>query len=124
MSLPFQPRERVGETLSAADVHVVTMGNDLVGIVHPCKIYGALAVGRPILFVGPEMSHAGEILAGAQFGQSVRHGDVAGAVSAIRSWMAVGEEGLTALGREGAVLAAVQYARRPALSRICDILEK
>ena len=32
---------------------VVSLGDDVVGIVHPCKIYGAMTVGRPILFLGP-----------------------------------------------------------------------
>ncbi len=26
----------------------------MVGIIHPCKIYGAMAVARPILFLGPQ----------------------------------------------------------------------
>ena len=36
------------ESLSAADVHVVSLGADMVGIIHPCKVYGAMAVlARP-----------------------------------------------------------------------------
>ncbi|MCA9310139.1 MAG: glycosyltransferase family 4 protein, partial [Phycisphaerales bacterium] len=49
-SLPYQPMSELKYSLSAADVHVVSIGNDVVGIVHPCKVYGAMAVARPILF--------------------------------------------------------------------------
>ena len=53
ISLPYQPLERIGYSLRTADVHAVTLGNEMVGIIHPCKVYGAMAVGRPVLFVGP-----------------------------------------------------------------------
>lgn len=124
LSLPYQPLERVGDSLSAADVHVVTMGDDMVGIIHPCKIYGALAVGRPILYLGPEQSHAGAILAATRFGRSVRHGDVAGAISAIRDLMTLSEPERADLGREAATLAADRYSRKAALGQFCDILER
>jgi len=123
LSLPYQPLERIGTSLSAADVHAVTMGDDMAGIIHPCKIYGALAVGRPILFLGPERSHAGEIIAAGRFGRGVRHGDVAGAVTAIRDFMGLGEAERTALGREAAGLAADRYSRTAILGQFCDVLE-
>lgn len=44
LSLPYQPLEEIKFSLSAADVHVVSMGDDMVGIVHPCKVYGAMTV--------------------------------------------------------------------------------
>jgi len=40
----------------------VVMGNAFVGLVHPCKIYNLLAVGAPILYLGPRPSHLTEIL--------------------------------------------------------------
>lgn len=123
LSLPYQPLERVGQSLSAADVHVVTMGDDMVGIIHPCKIYGALAVGRPILYLGPEQSHAGAILNGTRFGRSVRHGDVEGTMSAIRYFMRLCDAERAALGREAAALAADRYSRKAGLGQFCDILK-
>jgi hypothetical protein len=29
----------------------------MVGIIHPCKIYGAMAAAKPILYFGPQPSH-------------------------------------------------------------------
>jgi hypothetical protein len=77
--LPYQPLERLAETLSSADLHVAVMGNAFAGIVHPCKIYNILSIGCPFLYIGPEESHIGDIIkelgnsGGAYF---ARHGEV------------------------------------------------
>src|SRR3954451_14666343 len=55
--LPYQPLEQLAGSLSAADLHVVVMGDPFVGIIHPCKIYNVLAIGSPVLYIGPEESH-------------------------------------------------------------------
>ena len=52
LSLPYLPLEELRFSQAAADVHVVTLGNLLAGIVHPCKLYGALEVSRPVLYFG------------------------------------------------------------------------
>jgi colanic acid biosynthesis glycosyl transferase WcaI len=62
LCLPYQPIEQLAGSLSAADLHVVVMGNPFVGIVHPCKIYNIMLVGAPLLYVGPEPSHISTIL--------------------------------------------------------------
>lgn len=60
--LPFQPREHLDRSLSAADLHLVTMQNKLSGLVVPSKLYGALGAGRPVLFLGPEDSEAARMV--------------------------------------------------------------
>jgi glycosyltransferase involved in cell wall biosynthesis len=82
--LPYQPREMLARSLSAADIHAVTLGDAMVGVIHPCKVYNVLAVGRPILYFGPPVSHVADILDHAEIGWAVRHGDVVGAVAALR----------------------------------------
>ena len=62
LCLPYQPQEDLAAMLSAADLHVVVMGNEFPGIVHPCKVYNILAVGSPILYLGPAESHMGDII--------------------------------------------------------------
>jgi len=61
-TLPYQPIDQLRYSLSAADVHIVAMGPDMVGLVHPCKVYTAMAVARPILLVGPPACHVGELI--------------------------------------------------------------
>jgi len=83
--LPYQPLNELSNSLSAADLHVVVMGDEFVGIVHPCKVYNILSVGAPVLYVGPEPSHVTDIA--SQHGQffMCRHGDVDAVVKAIAS---------------------------------------
>jgi hypothetical protein len=60
--LPSQPRERLAESLGAADVHLVSMHANLSGLVVPSKVYGVLAAGRPCVFLGPETSEAAQVI--------------------------------------------------------------
>ncbi|HXM35827.1 MAG TPA: glycosyltransferase family 4 protein [Pyrinomonadaceae bacterium] len=69
--LPYQPLDELGGVLSAADLHVVVMGEEFVGIVHPCKIYNVLAVGSPFLYIGPEESHIADIARSKRIEDSV-----------------------------------------------------
>jgi len=81
--LPYQPLEELSSSLSAADLHVVVMGEKFVGIVHPCKVYNILAVGAAVLYIGPEPSHVTDIA--LQHGRFLRarHGDVEAVVAAV-----------------------------------------
>lgn len=60
--LPYQPLAMLSASLSAADLHVVVMGDAYVGIKHPCKIYNIAALGIPFLFIGPELSHVSDLV--------------------------------------------------------------
>ena len=43
LCLSYQPLNQLSASLSAADAHVVAMGNEFVSLIHPCKIYDILA---------------------------------------------------------------------------------
>ena len=62
IQLPFQPRKNVHNSLGSSDLQVVIMGDNQVGFTHPNKIYGAMFVGKPILYIGPKQSHVTEII--------------------------------------------------------------
>jgi colanic acid biosynthesis glycosyl transferase WcaI len=47
--LPYQDREVIAWSLSSADLHYVGLGSGLAGYVVPSRLYGILAVGRPVL---------------------------------------------------------------------------
>ena len=59
--LPYQPLNDLSSSLSAADLQLVVMGNEFVGIVHPCKVYNIMSTGAPVLYVGPTPSHVTDI---------------------------------------------------------------
>src|SRR3954466_6126041 len=99
--LPYQPFDQLRYSLAAGDVHIVSLGDPMVGIVHPCKVYGAMARARPILYLGPADSYLTEMMDEADFGWQVRHGDVSGAVAVIRAIVEADSSSLERLGASG-----------------------
>ena len=59
---PLQPHDKLAESLSAADLHLACMYDELCGLVVPSKVYGILAAGRPCVFIGPEKSEAARVI--------------------------------------------------------------
>ena len=81
--LPLQPRERLAESLSAADLHLVTMPDRLSGLVVPSKFYGVLAAGRPCVFVGPPASEVALVVGESGVGVVTAAGDADALTNAI-----------------------------------------
>jgi glycosyltransferase involved in cell wall biosynthesis len=66
--LPYQPANRLSESLSSADVHVVGLAPGLAGYVVPSRLYGILAVGRPVIAAVDDESETAEIVRAAECG--------------------------------------------------------
>ncbi|MBL7978422.1 MAG: glycosyltransferase family 4 protein [Bacteroidetes Order II. Incertae sedis bacterium] len=60
--LPYQPKDVLAQSLSAADLHLATMFPTLRGLVVPSKVYGIMAVGRPALFIGSPESEVARLI--------------------------------------------------------------
>lgn len=119
--LPYQPLALLAESLSAADVHLVSMGDAMVGIVHPCKLYGAMAVGRPILSLGPDHSHIADLVGTETLGWHVGHGDVDGMLRALREIAEADTALLDEIGRRAALVIGRRLSRDVLLGRFCDL---
>lgn len=50
--VPPVPTSQISSRLSAADIHIVTLKEEWTGAVVPSKFFGALSMGRPVLFCG------------------------------------------------------------------------
>lgn len=72
---PYQPRERLAESLSAADVHLVSLRTELEGLIVPSKFYGIAAAGRPAIFIGDENGEVARIISRWDCGRTVSEGD-------------------------------------------------
>ena len=123
-SLPYQPLEKLSYSLSAADIHVVTLGDDLVGISHPSKVYGALAVGRPVLLIGPRRSHVAELLQRGEFGWRFAHGDANAIVKLLRSLLEGQRTELAVRGQRAQAMVANGLSRDLLCGKLCDVIEK
>jgi colanic acid biosynthesis glycosyl transferase WcaI len=124
VSLPYQPLSELKYSLSAADVHVVALGDDMVGIIHPCKIYGAMAVGRPILYFGPRPSHVTDLLDVHGIGLPVAHGDVAGAIEAIDRFRSSPPAEMQRMGDTAKSVLRQTLGQQAQCAKFCDHLEQ
>lgn len=70
----YQPRERLSESLSVPDVHLVSLQPVLEGLIVPSKIYGIAAAGRPVVFIGDPDGEVARLLVQCGCGASVRVG--------------------------------------------------
>ncbi|MFI4859045.1 MAG: glycosyltransferase family 4 protein [Phycisphaerales bacterium JB063] len=122
-TLPYQPLDQIKYSLSAADVHLVSMGENMAGIVHPCKIYGAMAVARPVLFCGIPECHIGEIVDRFNFGQTIRHGDHHAAEQAIQACLDQDPAQLQQSGERARNAMLQHYDKTTLCNQLCDLVE-
>ncbi len=124
VSLPYQPMSELKYSLTAADIHVVSLGEDMVGIIHPCKIYGAMTAGKPILFLGPRPSHVSDLLDEHPIGVQVSHGDTAGAITAIQKFRTMDADQRNAMGTRAQQVLEQTLSQKLLTTRFVDGLEQ
>jgi hypothetical protein len=124
LSLPYQPISELKYSLTAADVHIVSLGEGMVGIIHPCKIYGAMTAGKPILFLGPRPSHISDLLDEHPIGIHIAHGDVPAALAAITRFRQMPAEDRQAMGMRAQEVLDQTLNQKLLSGRFCDALEK
>ena len=81
---PFQPRELLPQSLTVADVHLVSLLEKLEGLMVPSKFYGIAAAGRPTVFIGDQNGEIGSILRKESCGIVVNRGDGHALASALK----------------------------------------
>lgn len=75
---PYQPREKLGLSLTVPDLHMVSLLPILEGLIVPSKFYGALAAGRPIAFIGDAQGELAREITGAHCGGVFASSDTLG----------------------------------------------
>lgn len=75
---PYQDRTGLSFSLGVGDVHLVSQRPEVEGYVFPSKLYGILAAGRPVVFIGDPQGEVGLLVAREGIGVAVREGDLAG----------------------------------------------
>lgn len=111
----YAPRERLSESLSSADAHLVTLLPSLEGLIVPSKFYGVLAVARPVLFVGAPDGELARIIRSHECGFIIEPGDGEGLARSIRE-LAFDRDRARAIGLRGRRLYEERFAPRIALA--------
>jgi glycosyltransferase involved in cell wall biosynthesis len=121
--LPFQPRERIHHSLGAADLQVVIIGENCVGLTHPNKIYGAMYLGKPILYIGPEESHVADLLSHCPGNLSLRHGEGELLAQKLRDFIALPAAERTAIGQRNREYALEHFDPEALIVKMVDEIE-
>lgn len=118
----YQPRERLGASLSAGDLHLISLREGVEGIMVPSKLFGIMAVARPSIFVGHPESEIARVLTETGSGIVVREGDAQGLAEAIRGLKS--DPGrCEEMGRRGRESLLGRYDSRTACRAWAELLE-
>jgi len=71
---PYQPLELLSDSMSAANLHLVSLRPELEGQIVPSKFYGIAAAERAVGFIGDPDGELARLIAGADCGFSVPQG--------------------------------------------------
>ena len=79
----YVAREYLNDNLNCSDVSVITLRKDSAGIVVPSKLYGIMAAGKSIIFVGPQECEIAYIIKQHQIGYIIDDGDTESFINAV-----------------------------------------
>ena len=82
--LPYQPFEKLNDSLNACDASLVTIAKGIEGISFPSKLYTSLAVGKAIVALSEDWSELREIVEGTECGIWSALGDSEGLANKLR----------------------------------------
>jgi len=116
--LPYEPRDKMHISLSAADVQIVTMGSNTVNYTHPCKIYSNMVMSKPILFIGPDPSHVSDLIKQVDGNLILNHGQSELLANNLIELSKLSKEQLIQIGNNNNKLIQDNYSKKELLSRI------
>jgi len=109
--LPYQPKDRIAQSLSAADLHLVPLDPRIASCLMPSKFYGILASGTPVLAIAPEDCELAELTREHDVGVVVPPGEPEALVDAILRLVDEGWD-LAEMGERARRLATESYDRK------------
>ncbi|MEO6007389.1 MAG: glycosyltransferase family 4 protein [Vicinamibacteraceae bacterium] len=110
-----RPRPEQQEFLAACDVGLVPLVAGMWGVSVPSRLYNFLAAGRPVIGVVEPGSEVDRVVREHGVGWSVRPGDVAAFVAAVRD-AASDPSRLAVMGRRARLAVDAHYAGPPSLA--------
>lgn len=119
--LPYQPRASLSDSMATADVHWVSLLPALEGLIVPSKLYGILAAGRPVIFIGDQDGEVARLIGPARAGYVVAVGDARELERRIAELKFDGAC-RESMGENGYRLYRDNFTPQRALARWCDIL--
>jgi colanic acid biosynthesis glycosyl transferase WcaI len=121
--LPYQERDQLSQSLSAADVHLISLNPALEGLIVPSKFYGVAAAGRPSIFIGDPDGEIPRILRDGACGLAIRSGDAL-ELAAVIARLADNPIVCSTMGASARILLETHFDRRVAMDAWTKVLEE
>jgi len=120
---PYQPKDKLSESLGVADVHLIPLQGGLAGCIVPSKMYGILAAGKPYIAAVDADSEVARITNESQTGVVIPPDSAPHLIESIR-WCLTSPEELMQMGQRGRHLAETVFDRRLATARFEDVVRE
>ena len=118
---PYCRRDDLGSSLREGDIGLVTQRQECLGTVVPSKVYGLMAAGRPILYIGPRTSTSAEIVHRFHCGWQVDCGEGARVADLLQE-LEANRDLVIAAGIRGRRALVEHYDLPQGVGRICGII--
>jgi len=118
----YQPMSRLVESLSAADVHFISLRDGFGGLVVPSKVFGVFSVGRPFIFQGAGESEIARMLVEHNCGVQVNIGDQDVLFNEILSY-AADRDRIRRQGEQAWTAYAKEYSSKVGINRYVNLVE-
>lgn len=123
--LPYQPRDQLAQSLSAADLHLISMHPQVHRCMMPSKFYGILASGTPVLAITSKESQLAQLIEENTVGFTATPNDPHELAEKLR-WCADRRADLVEMGQRARMMAVENYDRPHQTTRfahlLCDVI--
>ncbi len=80
----YVPKDMTPSVMTLADCALITLRDGFLGVISPSKLHANLAMGLPIIYIGPEGGNVDDAIRRFECGISLRHGQVEALVALVR----------------------------------------
>lgn len=84
----YVPKDQTPDLMRSADAALITLENPMVGVMSPSKLHANLAMGLPVIYIGPQGGNVDHAIQRFGCGISARVGDFQAVVTFLRELMA------------------------------------
>ncbi len=121
--LPYEKKEFLSHSLSAADLHIVSLKKEAKGACVPSKIYGILASGRPFLSISHKSSNSSLIAERYKCGIICEPDNVEDIKNKIE-WAIENKENLKEMGKRAREIAILIFDKEIVMNKWKKFLEE
>lgn len=123
LQLPYQPRERLRESLTACDLSAIGLIPGAEDTVAPSKFYGILASGRGVLLIARRSCDLAQLVIREECGIVVEPGEAAELAQQLQT-LSQEPERVAAMGRRSLKLYRQRFGIQRSIDRYAAILER